>query len=571
MTPRHKRVFSALAGCVSFVGLALLPSLPAATVKLEASPAASTTWLDRLNAWRANVNESNLVENTTWSQGDYSHALYMVKNNLVTHYETLGTPYYTAAGDAAAQAGNIFVSSSTATTDDHAIDWWMGAPFHAMGLLDPRLSSTGFGSYREVKSGWDMGATVDVIRGNPFSGGQFPVLFPGNNTREPLTTYSGNEFPDPLQACAGYSMPTGLPIFIEVGGNVATTAGAVHTFTGNGVPLAHCVIDSTNGALGSSLKYRGGVILIPRQPLTTGVTYTASLTVNNVPYTWSFTVGPFQVCASASLSPAVANPASVGATLTFTAGSTGCSNPRYAFWVQYPDATWHLIQGFGGSTFMWNTVGLRPGSYTIHVWVNQGGNYYDAIGEATATLTGCASAAITPPAPIQDAGSTFNFTASSAGCGSPRYAFWVQNPDASWHFVQGFGGATFSWSTLGLAKGTYTIHVWVNQGGNYYDAIGSATATLVGCATATLSPATGSAAAGSTVAFTASSMGCTSPRYAFWVQYPDTSWHFVQTFGGPAFSWRTAGLARGTYTIHVWANTQGNSYDAIGSATYTLS
>jgi hypothetical protein len=77
-----------------------------------------------------------------------------------------------------------------------------------------------------------------------------------------------------------------------VGSNVATTAGAVHSFTGNGVPLAHCVIDSTNPAVGSSLTWRGGVIVVPRAPLQTGVRYVVALTVNGIAYSWSFTVGP---------------------------------------------------------------------------------------------------------------------------------------------------------------------------------------------------------------------------------------------------------------------------------------
>jgi hypothetical protein len=82
-----------------------------------------------------------------------------------------------------------------------------------------------------------------------------------------------------------------LPVFVEVGGNVATTAGPIHTITGNGVSFENCVIDSTNPTLGSSLRSRGGVVLIPRQPLQNGVTYAVSLTVNGLPYTWSFTVG----------------------------------------------------------------------------------------------------------------------------------------------------------------------------------------------------------------------------------------------------------------------------------------
>jgi hypothetical protein len=264
-----------------------------APVSLVTVPVANGPWLDRLNLWRASTGLSALTENPTWSAGDYNHAVYMVKTGLVTHYETVGNPYYTPEGDLAAQNSNIQVSSSTGTSDTQAIDWWMGAPFHAMGMMDPRLTQTGFGSYRDASaSPWQEGGALDTLRGNSFSGGQYPVFFPGNGATEPLASYSGNEFPDPLQACPGYTNPTGLPVFVEVGGNVATTAGPVHSFTGNGVALQHCVIDSNSPSVGSSLTGRGGVIVIPRQPLQSGVNYVVALTVNGVPYTWSFTVGP---------------------------------------------------------------------------------------------------------------------------------------------------------------------------------------------------------------------------------------------------------------------------------------
>src|SRR3981189_2021361 len=65
--------------------LTTLPSVPS-PVRLDTVPAASSGWLDRLNTWRSSTGVSGLTENTSWSQGDYNHALYMVKNDLVTHY-----------------------------------------------------------------------------------------------------------------------------------------------------------------------------------------------------------------------------------------------------------------------------------------------------------------------------------------------------------------------------------------------------------------------------------------------------------------------------------------------------
>src|SRR5439155_15362138 len=199
VTARTRRVVERLAGAGLAAGLAASLSL---AIQGPLPAAAATTWLDRHNAWPALTTLPGLSENTTWDAGDYGHGVYMVKNQLVTHYEDPSKPYYTVAGDQAARNGNIEVSSSTSFQDWQAIDWWMGAPFHAMGLMDPRLTSTGFGAYREaVASGWRAGFSVDVLRGNSFTGGSYPVYFPGNGSSEPLTSYSGYEFPDPLSGC----------------------------------------------------------------------------------------------------------------------------------------------------------------------------------------------------------------------------------------------------------------------------------------------------------------------------------------------------------------------------------
>ena len=51
------------------------------------------------------------------------------------------------------------------------------------------------------------------------------------------------------------------------------------------------MIDSThNPALSSYLVARGGVIVIPKAPLSPGVTYVVTLTVNGVLRTWTFAV-----------------------------------------------------------------------------------------------------------------------------------------------------------------------------------------------------------------------------------------------------------------------------------------
>jgi hypothetical protein len=261
------------------------PGTPPATV------VCAPPWLSRFNYWRDTAGLSHLSENPTWSAGDVLHSQYMIKNQTITHYETPGTPYYSVAGDTAARNSNIEVMSNINMPDDQAIDWWMAAPFHALGMMDPRLTSTGFGEFRSAGGLYQAGFSLDVLRGNSGTGGTYPVYWPGNGKTVPLRTYNGNEFPDPLSACPGYSVPAGLPVFVEVGSNVATSAPAAgSTFTGNGTPLQHCVIDSNSPGVGGGLTWRGGVIVIPLQPLQPGVVYAVTLTVNGLPYAWSFQV-----------------------------------------------------------------------------------------------------------------------------------------------------------------------------------------------------------------------------------------------------------------------------------------
>ncbi len=595
----------------SAVVLGALQAVPAASpVHVSTALVASSGWLDRLNSWRTNVGLPPLTEDSTWSTGDYDHAVYMVKNDLVTHYETPGTPYYTTAGDTAARNSNIYVSSSTSTTDEDAIDWWMRAPFHALGMMDPRLTTTGFGSYREVKSGWDMGAAVDVLRGNSFSGGTYPVYFPGNGTTEPLTSYGGNEYPDPLQACSGYSAPTGLPVFIQVGGNVATTAGSVHSFTGNGSPLDHCVIDSNTPTVGSGLSTRGAVIVIPRQPLQSGVKYVVSLTVNGVPYTWSFTVGPFNACGAVDVSASPASPIALGPMVTITALAVGCPGPSplYQFWMAAPGGSWQMVQAYStSSTFTWNTS-APAGTYSISIWVRDAlsnGIYGNSTGrwdvystvQYTLNAHQCAAVSLSasPASPAAE-GTPVVLTAIASGCPNPVYQFWMAAPGGSWQLVQAYSaGATYNWNTSGApATGSYSISVWArdasgsgafgnNTGG--WDAYSSGTYTLTakacGAVTLSTSPAS-SAVAGTTVTVTASASGCPdpSPLYQFWIAAPGASWQIVQAFStSSTYSWKTNPGAVGTYSLSVWvrdasgAGAYGNStgrWDAYSSGSYAL-
>jgi hypothetical protein len=264
-------------------------------------PPPSSAWLSYVNSFRVLVGLPVVTENATWSDGDWKHSRYMVKNNFVGHTEDSTNPWYTPEGLLAAQKGNVFVSSSTATTDTDAIDWWMSAPFHAVAILDPALQQVGYGSYREADGGWQMGATMDVARGQGTipATTTFPIAYPGDGTTIGLNSFDGGEWPDPLTSCSGYAAPAGLPIILQIGPGSITPNVTAHSLMQGAASLDHCLFDETSYINPDSstqttgrniLNSRDAIVLIPKQPLTPGATYTVSISTNEQTYLWSFSV-----------------------------------------------------------------------------------------------------------------------------------------------------------------------------------------------------------------------------------------------------------------------------------------
>ena len=572
LTGKRRFAVSVIAG-LALAGLAFVPAVRPSPVHIDTKLAAGTSWLDRLNTWRASTGVPALSENTTWSAGDYNHGQYMVKNGLVTHYETPGVPYYTPEGDTAARNGNIQVSSTTSTTDEQAIDWWMAAPFHAMGMMDPRLTQTGFGSYRDATSSpWQEGAALDTIRGNSFTGGSYPVYYPGNGTVEPLTTYGGGEFPDPLQACVGYSAPTGLPVFLQIGGNVNTVAGSVHSFTGNGVALSHCVLDTTVSAVSSYLYTRGGVILIPRQPLQSGVKYVVALTVNGVPYTWSFTVGPFW--GVTGVTPGF-GPATGGTPVTITGtGFTGATSVKFGSTA----ASFTVVS----DTTITTTSPAHALGLTDVTVTTPAGTSAIAAADRFAYANPCTAVTLTAsPASPSPPGTQVTLTATST-CPDPNpmYEFWAKwQGDPNWYLLQGYSASSsYNWNSTGALGGTETFGVWVKDatspgttpsGLGRYDTNLSVpyTMTTGHCTAVTITPApTSPTISGTPVTFTAAALGCANPTYAFWARWQgSTSWQLLRGYSSSnVYTWNSTGAAAGTEYFGIWAR------DASSSATFDI-
>ncbi len=233
------------------------------------------------------------------------HSRYMVKNDYVGHDEDPLNPWYSLEGIEAAGNSNVMVSSSVSSTDQYGIDLWMSGPFHGVAILDPQLEVVGFGSYREATGTWQMGATLDVSRGKTTTeppAGTYPVVWPGDGQSTTILGYRGTEWPDPLTSCPGISAdfwnPSGPPIYLQIGSGSLTPNVSATSFRQGSTQLDHCVFDETNytNPIPSTqntgrwiLNTRDAIILMPKNPLEAGKTYTASITTNGNTYTWSFT------------------------------------------------------------------------------------------------------------------------------------------------------------------------------------------------------------------------------------------------------------------------------------------
>ena len=220
--------------------------------------------------------------------------------NLNPHDEDPALPGYTVAGDDCAISGNVMRDSLLTTLDKRAIDGWLTAPFHALGVLDPKLQTTGFGSFRGEGTSTKMSAALDVIRGRTGSG-TYPVFFPGNGSTVPLRAYGGGESPDPLTSCPGYLAPTGLPLILQLGPGNVTPSVTAYSLTGSGGMVDVCLFDETSytnpapsvqASVRTALGSRDAVVLIPKQPLSPGATYTASVTSGGQVYSWTFSIAP---------------------------------------------------------------------------------------------------------------------------------------------------------------------------------------------------------------------------------------------------------------------------------------
>jgi len=257
-------------------------------------------WLERLNRYRAAAFLPPVVEDAALSAAVMQHARYMVLHGVVKHSQKRRDSGATPDGAAAAAVSNLAGSIHSTEPDSWAVDTWMQAPFHALGILDPALQQVGFGIDRAQRGRIQTAAGLDVTRGRSTvpQSVMYPIVWPADGASVPLGTHSA-EYPSPLTSCAGYKAPTGLPLIVQLAPSAAPPLITGSWITEGARVLAHCIFaegtyrnrDNGQKRLARSiLAAHNAIILIPREPLRSGSSYRAVVEVNGLQIDWTFSV-----------------------------------------------------------------------------------------------------------------------------------------------------------------------------------------------------------------------------------------------------------------------------------------
>ena len=282
---------------VAFATALVVNAVPSASALSVPTVAASA--LETINFYRTSSGLGIVESNAASASGIANHLAYLSNTNpqlrlgpfASVHTENPASSWYTVSGAAAAVASNI----GPGPTARSAIDNWMAAPLHAIGILRPGLNSVYFGM--DAKQ-----AMLNILDGlNNEAVTTSPILFPGDGATTYLTSYS-SELPDPRDGCANAAAAyKGLPIIAMlpttppagVSAELLRSDGIISA----GPDLCVQTAASYQGATSpyadkgrTILAAANAVILIPKQPLGLGNHQVTLRLPGQTPIVWSFNV-----------------------------------------------------------------------------------------------------------------------------------------------------------------------------------------------------------------------------------------------------------------------------------------
>ncbi len=263
-------------------------------------PIAQPNWLSYVNLFRDMAGLPFLLDEEAITKGSELHSRYMVLNDApIAHSESKDNPWYDEAGDQAARNGNIFATSQIQADYLWSVNFWVSAPFHLIGLLDPRLELVGYGDHNEEVGSINMAAVMDIRTAPPEPDGlvEYPIFFPGDGSETWIVRHSLFEWPDPFGSCPGYARPSGAPIVLLLGDGSITPNVTRHRLAKGDQFLESCLYDETSYRNSDPYAQQTGqtildlndaIVIIPRDPLPINETYSVEVTVNGQTYNWQF-------------------------------------------------------------------------------------------------------------------------------------------------------------------------------------------------------------------------------------------------------------------------------------------
>jgi len=269
-------------------------------------------WLSGLNSYRQSSGLAAVREAGTLSKGDENHAHYLVANQAAMirsgkidasiHEEDAAKPYFTPEGKTAGALSDIdavYSDPPEGPDPQWAIENWITGPFHRMWLLNPALRQVGYGQYCEKGI---CAAALDIHSGVEAEPGVTPpVMYPADRSTIRNGKFSADEveWPDPLAGC-GYHAPTGMPITLQIGGT-APAGLEEYSLTRNGTAVTTCAFDASSYKsadpvaavrVKKQLAQFAAIVMVPKEPLVPGATYSVKMTASGRSFSWWFAVEP---------------------------------------------------------------------------------------------------------------------------------------------------------------------------------------------------------------------------------------------------------------------------------------
>ncbi len=299
--------------------------------------------LSRWNYYRESAGLRPVAADPKLSEAARSHSKYLVKNHIEgadafiengtihdgvanpgVRAESPGNPWYSEAGQKAAETAYVIRMRAIAADGAPIVDAMISRGFNAVVMLDPQITAIGYGQYCDesgcvvtISSKWGLTheqflSLYDVSRFGwnpalgemPFTRARLrrPIYFPSPSTPA-AASFDGASAPNPQTSC-GYTGISGPPIVFALGapasgGNDVLVSG--ESISDGGVQIDSCAFDATSYRNPDGYQQRiarwllhqyGAVMILPRKPLKPGHMYTASITADGTAYEWKFTVAP---------------------------------------------------------------------------------------------------------------------------------------------------------------------------------------------------------------------------------------------------------------------------------------